>query len=82
MEVSVDNADGLERRMKVQIPSEQVESAVEDKLRRVSRSAQIAGFRPGKVPLKIIRQRYGDQVRQEVVGDLLQSTYPEALGQT
>lgn len=81
MEVSVDQAEGLERRMKVQVPAERVEDAVEQKLRTVGRNAKISGFRPGKVPLKVLRQRFGDSVRQEVVSELLQSTYPEALGE-
>lgn len=81
MEVSVDKSDGLERRMKVQVPAARVEDAVEQKLRAVGRNAKVSGFRPGKVPLKVLRQRYGDSVRQEVVSELLQSTYPEALGE-
>lgn len=81
MEVSVEAPDGLKRRMTVQIPSEHVEKAVEEKLRNVGRHAKISGFRPGKAPMKVLYQRYGDRVRHEVLEDLLQATYPEALDQ-
>lgn len=79
MEVSVENAGGLERRLKVQIPAERVEKAVEQKIKRVGQHAKIPGFRPGKVPMKVLYQRYGDGARREVAGDLVQAMYPEAL---
>lgn len=82
MEVSVENPGGLERRMRVEIPSQQVEDAVAEKVKRVGRHAKVPGFRPGKAPLKVLFQRYGGQAREEVVSELLQSTYAEALGQT
>lgn len=79
MQVSVENADGLERRLKVQIPGEKVEKAVEERIKRVGQHAKIPGFRPGKVPLKVLYQRYGDSARGEVAGELVQAMYPEAL---
>ncbi len=82
MEVSVENAGGLERRLKVQIPAEQVEQAVEQKIKRVGQHAKIPGFRPGKVPIKVLYQRYGDSARSEVAGELVQTTYPQALEKT
>ena len=81
MMVSVESADGLERRMRVQVPADRVESEVDSRLERVGRTAKIKGFRPGKVPMRVIRQRYGDQVRQEVLGEIMQATYFEALSQ-
>lgn len=81
MEVSVEAPGGLKRRMTVQIPPERVDKAVEEKLRKVGRNARISGFRPGKAPMKILYQRYGAQARHEVLEDLLQATYPEALDQ-
>ena len=79
MQVSIETLDGLERRMTVQIPSQRVAEAVEQKLRELSRKVRIDGFRPGKVPLKVVQQKYGGQVRQEVIGDVIESSYQEAL---
>jgi trigger factor len=81
MQVSVESAGGLKRRMKVQVPAEQVDQEVDKRLRSLSRKARIKGFRPGKVPLKVVRQQYGDDVRSEVVGEIMQRTYAQALSQ-
>ena len=81
MQVSIEASDGLERRMRVQIPAGRVEEKIRDRLLSVGRTAKIKGFRPGKIPERIIRQRYGGQVRQEVLQELLQSTYSEAIAQ-
>jgi len=81
MQVSVESGEGLERRMTVGLPPEQVEAEVDKRLREFARSARLPGFRPGKVPVKILRQRYGAQVRREVFGELIQSSYGEALAQ-
>jgi trigger factor len=80
MEVNVETA-GLERRMRVQLPEERVSSEVQRRLQDLSQQARVPGFRPGKVPMKVIQQRYGRQVRDEVVGDLLQSSFYDALVQ-
>lgn len=79
MDVSVENSGGLVRRMKIQIPAERVTEAVDAKVRRVGQHAKIPGFRPGKVPVKVLYQRYGAQARQEAVNELIQQAYPEAL---
>ena len=79
MQVSIESLEGLERRMTVQIPSERVSEAVEKKLRELSKTVRIDGFRPGKVPLKVVQQKFGGHVRQEVVGDVIESSYQEAL---
>ncbi len=79
MDVSVENPGGLTRRLKVQIPAERVNEAVDAKVKRVGQHARIPGFRPGKAPMKVLYQRYGAQARQEAVGELIQSAYPEAL---
>jgi trigger factor len=65
--------------MTVQVPAEQIESEIASRLASVGKTARIKGFRPGKVPMSVIRQRYGGQVRQEVLGELLRSTYAEAI---
>lgn len=79
MEVSVELTGALERRMRVQIPSEQVESEVDKRLQSVGQRAKLKGFRPGKVPMKVVRQQYGAEVRQDVVRDLLQSSWVDAI---
>jgi trigger factor len=79
MEVTVESGAGLERRMRVQVPEEQVDSEVQKRLGDLSRQVRVPGFRPGKVPMKVIRQRYGRQVRGEVVGELVQSSFYDAL---
>jgi trigger factor len=81
MQVSVEQTGALERRMEVSVPRERVEQAVDKRLQQVSRTAKLKGFRPGKAPLKVIRQQFGAQVRQEVVGDLMQSSFAEAVTQ-
>lgn len=81
MEVAVETTSGLERRMSVQLPEEQIATQVAERLRDLTRSASLPGFRPGKVPLKVVTRRFGKQVRQEVVGELLQSSFQDALTQ-
>jgi len=81
MQVSIENLEGLERRMTVQIPSDTVTQAVEKKLKDLIKTVRIDGFRPGKVPLKVVQQKFGGAVRQEVIGDVIESTYREAITQ-
>ncbi len=79
MQVSVESTGSLERRMEVSVPKEQIEQAVDERLKRVGRTAKLKGFRPGKVPPKVIRQQFGAQVRQEVLSDLMQSSFSQAV---
>ena len=81
MQVSIETLTGLERRMRVQVPAGRIEEKVRDRLLSVGRTAKIKGFRPGKIPNRVIRQRYGGQVRQEVLQELLQTSYSEAIAQ-
>jgi trigger factor len=81
MQVSIETLEGLERKMTVQVPSERVDEAVEKTLRDLSKTVRIDGFRPGKVPLKVVQQKFGGHVRQEVIGDVIESSYQEALMQ-
>ncbi|HEB55685.1 MAG TPA: trigger factor [Gammaproteobacteria bacterium] len=81
MQVSVTTTEGLERRMSVEVPADRVDQEVQQRLKSMSGSVRMAGFRPGKVPFKVIQQRYGAQVRQEVQAELLRSTLYEALQQ-
>lgn len=81
MQVSVETTGALERRMEVQVPAERVEKAIDERLKSMSRTVRLKGFRPGKVPVNIVRQQFGPQVRQEVLGDVVQSTFAEAVSQ-
>ena len=81
MQVSVESSDGLEKTVKIQVPEEKIASEVESRLKSLSKTTKIQGFRPGKVPFKIIKQRYETRVRQEVVGDVVQSSFYEAVTQ-
>jgi trigger factor len=81
MQVSVESTGALERRMEVHVPAERIEKAVDDRLQKMSRTVRLKGFRPGKVPVKVVRQQFGQQVRQEVLGDVVQSTFAEAVEQ-
>ncbi len=77
--ISVETTGSLGRKMTVQVPAERVEQQIDDRLKSVSRNAKMKGFRPGKVPMTVIRQKYGGQVRQEVLGEIMQTSYSEAI---
>ncbi len=79
MMVSVQSTGALERRMEVAVPASRIEKEVDERLRTVSRTARLKGFRPGKAPLKVIRQQFGSQIHREVVSELLQSSFTEAV---
>ena len=81
MDVSVENTGGLGRRMTVQVPAERVDQEVQSRLQSMTRTVRLDGFRPGKVPLKVVEQKYGEQVRLEVVNQVVHSTIQEALTQ-
>jgi trigger factor len=79
MQVSVKTTAGLERMMSVEVPEERISVEVENRLRNLSRTTRVQGFRPGKVPIKVIQQRFGDRVRREVIGEVLQESFLEAV---
>src|ERR1700736_1249282 len=79
MQVSVESISKLERRMQVQVPAERVSREIAERLKNLSRTARLNGFRPGKAPIKVIRQQFGMQVHREVIGELLQSSFAEAV---
>ncbi len=81
MQVSVEAKEGFERCMTVEVPAERVNEEVEKRLKKIARTARMDGFRPGKVPLSVIRRRFDGQVRGEVFNEILQSSYFEALRQ-
>ena len=81
MQVSVESTSALERRLTINVDEEQIDSAVQKKLNQLKGSVKLQGFRAGKVPMKVIQQRYGPQARQEVLGEVMQSSFYEAITQ-
>ena len=81
MQVTVETTQGLERRMRVEIPEERIRGQVDKRLGDLASSIRIPGFRPGKAPVKIVARRYGRQVRDEVVGGIVQESLIDALSQ-
>src|SRR5215469_916546 len=81
MQVSVTATGGLERRLEVALPAAEVANEVEQRLKNISRTARLKGFRPGKAPLTVIRKQFGEQVHADVVQDLLRSSFAQALSQ-
>ncbi|WP_019593638.1 trigger factor [Thioalkalivibrio sp. ALM2T] len=81
MQVSVEATGNLERKMTIQVPSERIDTEVDNRLKSLAKRVKLDGFRPGKVPLKVVRQRYGTGVYQEVLSEVLQESYREAVQQ-
>ncbi|SDI24635.1 trigger factor [Pseudomonas flavescens] len=79
MQVSVESTSALERRITVGVPAERIEIEVSKRLQQTARRAKVPGFRPGKVPMSVIRQRYEESARQEALGELIQSSFYEAV---
>jgi trigger factor len=79
MQVSVESVGNLERRMTLRVPADSVEGQVGGRLREIARTARIKGFRPGKVPATVIEQRFGAQVRGEILDDLLQEGFERGV---
>lgn len=81
MQANLETLGKLERRLSVTLPAAEIAGEVESRLKRLSRTVRMDGFRPGKVPLKVVVQHYGTQVRQEVLGDAMQRSFGEAVRQ-
>ena len=81
MQVSVETTQGLERRLTITVPAESVDNAVKSRLQQLAKTQRINGFRPGKVPVSVIKKRYGQAVRQEVAGDVMQQNFYQAIVQ-
>ena len=81
MQVSVETTQGLERRMTVALPAEEIDSAVLERLQSLSKTTRINGFRPGKVPFKVVKKRFEPQVRSEVLGSMINRSYFDAVQQ-
>lgn len=79
MQVSVETTSGLERRLTVGVPAEKIDTAVDEKLKDAAKQVRIDGFRPGKVPLKEVRRRYGKSIREEVIGEVVSNSFYDAV---
>jgi trigger factor len=79
MHTSVEKSTTLERRLTVEIPEDRIATEVQTRLDKLSKNARIPGFRQGKAPAKVVRQQFGSRVRDEVVGEILQSSFGEAM---
>ena len=79
MQVSIETTSGLERRLTVGVPAERVDLEVDNRLEKAAQNVKLAGFRPGKVPMRVMRQRFGAGVRQEVLGEVVDQSFREAV---
>lgn len=79
MQVSVETTQGLERRMKVSVPAERIENEIQNRLKNLSRTVKLKGFRPGKVPFKVLESRYGPGVRSDVLNEVARSSFYEEV---
>jgi trigger factor len=80
-EVSVESSAGLERKLKIRVPSADIEREIASRLAKVGKTAKLKGFRPGKIPEKVVRKYYGGQVRDEVLSDVIRSSYSQAIAE-
>ena len=79
MQVSIEATGALERCLTVKIPEARIAGEVASRLTTLSRSAKIQGFRPGKAPMKLVQRLYGDRVRQEIIAEVIRSSFTEAI---
>lgn len=81
MQVTVENPGGLQRRLTVQVPAGEVQQQIDARLREIGKTAKLKGFRPGRVPMKVLKQRFGSSVRNEIVSQTVQSSLAQAIQQ-
>jgi trigger factor len=79
MQATLESLNGLERRLNVSLPLAEIDNEVAVRLKKIARTAKLSGFRPGKVPLKIVEQQFGPQVRREVLGDIVKKSFGDAV---
>ncbi len=81
MAANLETLGSLERRLSMSVPVDEVERQIDERLKKLARGMKMSGFRPGKVPMRLVAQQYGPQVRSEVIGDALQKTFSDAVKQ-
>lgn len=79
MQVSVETTSNIERRMTIGVPAQEIDQAVQKRLQETARTVRLNGFRPGKVPMSVVKRRFGDSIRQEIVGEVMRDNYIKAL---
>lgn len=79
MQVSIETTSGLERRLTIAIPADKIQSEVDSRVQKVAPQVKLDGFRPGKVPVRVVRQRFGESIRQEVLGELMSESFQQAV---
>ncbi|MEH6354693.1 MAG: trigger factor [Marinobacter sp.] len=79
MQVSVETTSNIERHMTIGVPAQEIDQAVQKRLQETARTVRLNGFRPGKVPMSVVKRRFGDSVRQEIVGEIMRDNYLKAL---
>jgi len=81
MQANLETLGSLQRKLNITVPMADIDVEVQSRLKRLTRTVRIDGFRPGKVPLTVVVKQFGPQVRQEVLGDTLQKTFGDAVTQ-
>lgn len=81
MQVSIENVGSLGRKLTVRLPAQRLEDSIRTRIQEMGRSARLKGFRPGKVPAKVIEQRFGSQIRNEALSEMIGSSFQEAVSQ-
>ena len=81
MQVSVESISAIERRLKIQVPAEEVNKQVDSRLREIGKQVKLPGFRPGRIPFKVLKQRYGPQATQEIIQQTTQNSLLQAVEQ-
>jgi len=79
MQTSLETLGELERRLTMSVPVAEIESEIQQRLTRLAKNVKVAGFRPGKVPLKMVAQQYGTQVRSDVISDAVKANFADAI---
>ena len=79
MAANVETLGALERRLQMSVPLERIEREIDQRLKKLARDVKMPGFRPGKVPMKLLAQTYGPQLRSEVLGDAVQKSFIDAV---
>ncbi|WP_148863125.1 trigger factor [Marinobacter fonticola] len=79
MQVSVETTSNIERRMTIGVPAQEIDQAVQKRLQETARTVRLNGFRPGKVPMSVVKRRFGAGVRQEIVSEVMRDSYVKAL---
>lgn len=81
MQVSVETGEGLERKLTITVPADHIDQKVEAKLKTIASRVKMDGFRPGKVPMSVVRQQHLGNAKSEVMTDVIETSYREAIVQ-